>query len=48
MKKKKNKFKEDELFGLLFGEIDDMLDNDEISPEEEGFMKGYLEDEFEE
>lgn len=26
------------------GDIEDMLDNDEISPEEEAFMSGYLEE----
>ena len=29
-------------------DIEEMLDNDEISPEEEGFMSGYDEDSSEE
>ena len=40
---------EDEDVSFYSGDaLDDSIDNDEISPEEEGFMKGYMEEEDDE
>ena len=36
------KEKEDDIYSEDF--IEDLIENDEISYEEEGFMKGYIED----
>ncbi|MFH1174441.1 MAG: hypothetical protein V1725_04865 [archaeon] len=42
-KEEKDKVKKDEKEDNVYNHFEELLENDEISEEEEGFMKGYTE-----